>query len=73
MPHIIGAFLFALGPAIIAQLRSHSKARTIIALDIGSLVVAIMAFVHGPESGMLYVILACIGGWVWSFIWSLGR
>jgi hypothetical protein len=72
----LGAFLMAFAPAIIAQLRGHSSALRIILLDVGSLVVlcimGLAAMTH--DSGFAaFIALAACGGWLFAFLWSLGK
>ena len=71
----VGAFLMAFAPAIITQVRGHSSAMRIIVLDVGSLVVlTVMSLVALQGSGFAAAVaLAACGGWLFAFLWSLGK
>jgi hypothetical protein len=63
------AFGLAFAPAMLAQLRGHHAAGTIILLDVGAVVVGLYLFI-GPGTPLM---LAPIAAWLGAFLWSLGR
>jgi hypothetical protein len=80
MPYLVG-FLVAFAPAIIAQLRGHPRAGTIIALDLIALgLLATLLWWGLSEPGQytaqplrIGMLLTAGGAWLGGFLWSLGK
>jgi hypothetical protein len=72
--HWLLGFLFALSPAILAQLRGHHAASAVILLNLGGLAGLIMGmmYVGTAHESPVYASLGAIA-WLGAFLWSFGR